>query len=148
MLKIDMDNISSAAEDKVEVCNHHLPFFFMRAIVAGFFIVVAVLLSHITAAILFPKHPEIARIFGSFLFGIAIVLIVFIGGELFTGNNMTMALGVCNKRIKIRDMLKAKGIPAKQVEMLVKMALDLGWQNLSLEELEENVNKLVSLSNF
>ena len=49
---------------------------------------------------------------------------------------------------EIRDMLKAKGIPAKQVEMLVKMALDLGWQNLSLEELEENVNKLVSLSNF
>lgn len=49
---------------------------------------------------------------------------------------------------EIRDMLKAKGIPAKQVEMLVKMALDLGWQNLSLEELEENVTKLVSLSNF
>lgn len=49
---------------------------------------------------------------------------------------------------EIRDMLKAKGIPVKQVDMLVKMALDLGWQNLTLEELEENVNKLVSLSNF
>lgn len=110
MLKIDMDNISTAAEDKVEVCNLHLPIFFMRAIVAGFFIVVAVLLSHITTAILFPKYPEIARIFGAFLFSIAIVLIVFIGGELFTGNNMTMALGVYNRRCKIRDMLKVWGI--------------------------------------
>lgn len=49
---------------------------------------------------------------------------------------------------EIRDMLNAKGIPAKQVEVLVKMALDLGWQNLTLEELEKNVDKLVSLSNF
>lgn len=49
---------------------------------------------------------------------------------------------------EIRDMLNAKEIPAKQVEVLVKMALDLGWQNLTLEELEKNVDKLVSLSNF
>lgn len=49
---------------------------------------------------------------------------------------------------EIRDMLNAKGIPAEQVEVLVKMALNLGWQNLTLEELQKNVDMLVSLSNF
>lgn len=49
---------------------------------------------------------------------------------------------------EIRDMLNAKGIPAKQVDMLVNMALNLGWQNLTQDELEENVKTLVSLSNF
>lgn len=110
MLKIDMDTISTAAENKAEVCNRHLPIFFMRAIMAGFFIVVAVCLSNITAAVLFPKYPEIAKVLGAFLFSIAIILIVFIGGELFTGNNMTMALGVYNKRCRVRDMLKVWGI--------------------------------------
>lgn len=110
MLKIDMDNISTVAANKAHVCNEHLPIFFMRAIMAGFFIVVAVLLSNVTAAVLFPKYPEFAKVSGAFLFSIAIVLIVFIGGELFTGNNMTMALGVYNKRCTVADMLKVWGI--------------------------------------
>lgn len=49
---------------------------------------------------------------------------------------------------EIRDMLNAKGIPAKHVEILVNTALNLGWQNLTQDELEEKVNKLVSLSNL
>ena len=53
MLKIDMDNISTVAANKAHVCNEHLPIFFMRAIMAGFFIVVAVLLSNVTAG-----HPH------------------------------------------------------------------------------------------
>lgn len=106
MLKIHMANITTSATDKVIVCNHHLPVFLMRAILAGFFIVVAVLLSNVTMAILYPKYPEFAKILGAFLFSIAIALIVFIGGELFTGNNMTMALGLYHRRCALRDVLK------------------------------------------
>ena len=40
------------------------------------------------------------------MFSIAIVLIVFIGGELFTGNNMTMAMGVYAGTCTWKQVLK------------------------------------------
>lgn len=49
---------------------------------------------------------------------------------------------------EIRDMLNQKGIPAKQVEKLVEVALNLGWQNLDMDELKANVDKLLSLATF
>ena len=40
------------------------------------------------------------------MFSIAIVLIVFIGGELFTGNNMTMAMGAYAGTCTWKQVLK------------------------------------------
>lgn len=102
----DMNSISTAAANKAEVSSKHPGIFFWRAIMAGFFIVVAILLSNVTAAVLYSRYPEWAKVIGAFLFSIAIVLIVFIGGELFTGNNMTLALGVYNKKCRVSDMLR------------------------------------------
>ena len=45
-------------------------------------------------------------------------------------------------------MLYAKGLKTSQVESLVTSALDLGWQDLTMEQLKEHVEQLVSLSNF
>ena len=36
----------------------------------------------------------------------AIVLVVFMGGELFTGNNFVMAIGAYNKTVSVRDLIK------------------------------------------
>ena len=35
---------------------------------------------------------------------------MFIGGELFTGNNMVMAMGVYTKTCTVKDMLKTWGV--------------------------------------
>ena len=40
------------------------------------------------------------------MFSIAIVLIVFIGGELFTGNNMTMAMGAYHRNLYMETGFK------------------------------------------
>lgn len=49
---------------------------------------------------------------------------------------------------EIRNMLQAKGLNESQIESLVNSALNLGWQNLTMEELKTHVDKLVLLSNF
>lgn len=49
---------------------------------------------------------------------------------------------------EIREMLSAKGLKPSQIDSLVTSALNLGWQDLTMEQLKENVDQLVLLSNF
>lgn len=106
MLTGDVESIANAAAGKADLLKNHFGKYFLRAIMAGFYIVVATILSNVSAAVLYPTYPQFGKILGAFLFSIAIVLIVFIGGELFTGNNMTMAIGVYNGFCSIKDVLK------------------------------------------
>lgn len=106
MLTSDVESISQAAVNKADLCNNHLGKYFMRSIMAGFYIIVATILSNVSAAVLYPTYPQFGKLLGAFLFSLAIVLIVFIGGELFTGNNMTMAMGVYNKSCSVTAMIK------------------------------------------
>lgn len=102
----EVEMMAHAAFNKAKLCNEQFGKFFIRAIMAGFFIVVATILSNVSAAVLYPTYPQFGKLLGSFLFSIAIVLIVFIGGELFTGNNMTMAMGAYNRECSISDVIK------------------------------------------
>ena len=105
MNQSDIDKVSASAVSKYE-CLTKSPFtYMMRAIMAGFFIIVAVILSNVSAAVLYPTFPQFGKILGSILFPTAIILIVFIGGELFTGNNMTMALGFYEKKVSAKGMI-------------------------------------------
>ncbi|MDO5402585.1 MAG: formate/nitrite transporter family protein [Eubacteriales bacterium] len=106
MLTKDVEAMAQAAVNKVNLCDEHFVKYFMRAVMAGFFIVVATILSNVSAAVLYPTYPQFGKLLGAFLFSIAIVLIVFIGGELFTGNNMTMAMGAYNGNCLIKDVIK------------------------------------------
>lgn len=106
MYTSDMNTVAQAAANKAEICNKKLGKFFIRSVMAGFYIVIAVLLSNVTAAVLYPTYPQFGKLLSAVLFSIAIILIVFIGGELFTGNNMTMALGVYNHSCKVIDLIK------------------------------------------
>ena len=106
MLTSDINAISNAAVNKADVCNNQFGKYLVRSIMAGFYIVVATILSHVTAAVLFPTFPQFGKVLSSLLFSIAIVLIVFIGGELFTGNNLTMAIGYYNSKCSFWDMCK------------------------------------------
>lgn len=106
MYTSDINTVAKMATNKAEMCNNKLGKFFIRSVMAGFYIVVAIILSNVSAAVLYPTYPQFAKLLGAFLFSIAIVLIVFIGGELFTGNNMTMAIGVYNRSSKVTDLIK------------------------------------------
>lgn len=106
MVNEDIEALSNSAAFKVDLCNNHFGRYFMRAIIAGFFIVVAVILSNVTAAVIYPASPQAAKVIGALVFPISIILVVLFGGELFTGNNMTMAIGAYNKRCSVKDVIK------------------------------------------
>lgn len=106
MLTKDVETMAGAAQGKADICEHYPVKFFIRAIMAGFFIVVATILSNVSAAVLYSTYPQFGKLLGAFLFSIAIVLIVFIGGELFTGNNMTMAMGAYAGSCSWKQVLK------------------------------------------
>jgi nitrite transporter NirC len=106
MFRVDVDSISKAAADKAALSKNRPFTYFMRAIVAGFYIVVATILSNVAAAILKTNYGEFSSLLGAYLFATAIILIVFLGGELFTGNNMTMMMGLYCKKVKVRDVIR------------------------------------------
>ena len=106
MFHSEIAQLSGAAQAKYRKASERTGQYFVAAAFAGFFIFVATILSHVMAAILTDVHWALAKVMGAFLFSIAIILIVFIGGELFTGNNMTMAFGMYTGKVTLRQSLK------------------------------------------
>lgn len=98
MYASDVNQISNVAVEKYRIAKEEPKTYLMRSIVAGFYLVIAIILSNVTAAVFYERAPEVGKFLASMLFPTAIVLIVFVGGELFTGNNMVMALGVYDKK--------------------------------------------------
>jgi len=97
---------ADAAAKKSGTCSKHPLVYLTQSIVAGFFITLASILSNVTGALFLSTNPQAGKLLSSLLFSIAIILVIFIGGELFTGNNLTMALGVYNHTCHISDLLK------------------------------------------
>lgn len=99
MYKSDVKVIADSAVVKYELSKNDPKKYFLRAVIAGFFLVVAIILSYVSSALFHDTNPAAGKILCGFLFPTAIILILFIGGELFTGNNMTMSVGVFEKRL-------------------------------------------------
>lgn len=106
MQKKDINLISDMAVNKFKFADRAPIKYFFRAIVAGFFLVVAIILSYTTGAVLNNSYPEIARIMVAATFSLALGLIAFIGGELFTGNNLVMSIGIYNNECTLTMALK------------------------------------------
>lgn len=102
----DMEKMASASEGKINLVNSSLVKYFGRAIMAGIFIMLATILSNVVGAVLSKNFPEAAKISGSALFSFAIIAVVFFGGELFTGNNLVMFIGLIKKKVSLSSTLK------------------------------------------
>lgn len=73
----DIEIISKSARNKYELSQNAPRKYTTRAIVAGFYLVVAIILSYTIGAILNLNYPELARIMVAATFSIALALIVF-----------------------------------------------------------------------
>lgn len=67
MLLTDVAKVAEAAKNKAELCNNHFGKYFMRAVMAGFYIVVATILSNVSAAVLYSTYPQFGKLLGAFL---------------------------------------------------------------------------------
>ena len=95
----DVEMISDMAIVKVDLLKDYKEKYYTRSIVAGFFIAVAMILNLVSNNIFFQSSPSAGKLVGALYFSLAILLIVMIGGELFTGNNFMMAFGAFDKKV-------------------------------------------------
>ena len=52
------------------------------------------------------ENPGVAKLIAGLIFPVGLMMIVFVGGELFTGNNLVMAFGAFDKKISWGDAAK------------------------------------------
>ena len=79
----DVQKLSNAAKNKIGLLNGNFLKYFLRAVMAGFFIDVAVIYSNVIGSVFSGSDPAC--------------------GELFTGNNMVMAFGAFDKSVSWGD---------------------------------------------
>ena len=106
MYSSDINVITKMAEKKSRNANEKFGKYFGRAIITGVYLMIAVILSYTTGSILYPKYPEVAKVIIAATFCFAIDLVVFFSGELFTGNNFVMMVGLFKRKVNISSTLK------------------------------------------
>ena len=106
----DVAKVSNAAKAKITLMNNHFGKYFMRSIMAGFFVIVAMIFSNVVGNTFFVEYPSLGKLLSSCVFALAVLLICMIGGELFTGNNFVMAFGAFDKKVSWIDTVKIWGI--------------------------------------
>ena len=89
----DVKKFSNAAVAKASTLRDHPGKYFIRTMMAGFFIAVAMIYSNVVNSLFADTSAAWGKFLGGLVFSIAVLLIVFIGSELFTGNNLVMAFG-------------------------------------------------------
>lgn len=106
----DVQKLSNAAEGKAKLLENNFVKYFFRAIMAGFFIDVAMVYSNVVGNVFSSTMPEWGKFLSALVFSIAVLLISMVGGELFTGNNLVMAFGAYDKRVSWEKVGKVWGI--------------------------------------
>lgn len=98
--------VATAGEGKLRFLNGSPWRYLCRAAVAGFFIVIGTLLSNLCGAWLSPESAGAGKLIAAIAFSAALILIVLLGGELFTGANMVMAVSLFDGRVDFGGVLR------------------------------------------
>lgn len=102
----DVQKVSNAAKAKVTLLEQHAAKYFFRSIMAGFFIIAAMIFSNVVGNIFSSESPAWGKFLSACVFALAVLLISMIGGELFTGNNFVMAFGAFDKKVTWKEVCK------------------------------------------
>lgn len=98
-----LEQVSNAAESKVQLLKNSKGKYFLSAFMAGMFIGLGILLTFTVGGV--SSGLPTNKILMGVSFGIALSLVVVFGTELFTGNNMVGVTGMLNKAITFKDMI-------------------------------------------
>lgn len=103
-MKETIEIISQAAILKAKTVRRNPSKYWVSSIFAGALIGLGVLVSFAVGAALNQSYNAWAKILPPLSFSVALSLVVFLGAELFTGNNMIMTIGRLNKTITTSDL--------------------------------------------
>jgi nitrite transporter NirC len=94
----------AAAVTKAEQAKSQMPKYLVLSAFAGAFVGFAIVLLLMVSAPLIVSQSPFAKLVQGGVFGLALMLVVFAGAELFTGNNMVMVQGLFAKKVKASDL--------------------------------------------
>jgi len=106
MTRLDIDTVASAGAAKLDYCRKQPLRYLSRAAMAGAFIMVGSLFSTLSAAWFYVDHPGVAKLLGAASFSTALILIVLLGGELFTGTNFVMGVSLYENKVSFAGALR------------------------------------------
>lgn len=102
---MDLEILEEAGLKKIKLSQDEPFKYFIKAIMAGFYLGIASILSYAMGSVASLIHPMLGKIAFASFFGLAFILVVFLNGELFTGNCLTTILPVYTKKIKFVSIL-------------------------------------------
>lgn len=108
MFKETCENLSNSAQSKIKFLESSRGKYFVASVLAGIYVGLGIFLIMTIGGLTKTLGPHF-RIFTGMAFGIALSLVIMAGSELFTGNNMIMAAGVYDKKIKFKKALNIWG---------------------------------------
>jgi len=98
-----LEALLNKSSSKKASMGQSLPRYFVYCAMAGAYVGMGVALMFSVSGPLYAAHSPYTTLVMGLVFGIALLLIVFAGAELFTGNNLTFALGAMDGRITWGD---------------------------------------------
>ena len=99
-----MSILTGIGSNKVNMAKRNPIHYLFKAIMGGLYLGVAMILSY-TLGALFINQPEISKLLIALSFGIGIILILFLGAELFTGNCLTTTIAMYEKECTIKELI-------------------------------------------
>ena len=106
MTRVDIDTIASAGAAKLEYSRTQPVRYLSRAAMAGAFIMVGSIFSTLAAAWFYVDQPGVAKLLGAASFSTALILIVLLGGELFTGTNFVMGISIYENKVNLLGAIR------------------------------------------
>ncbi len=79
----DVQKLSNAARGKINLLNSNFGKYFLRAVMAGFFIDVAMIFNNVVGNIFSGAEPHWGKFLGAVVFSIAVLLISLVGGSFY-----------------------------------------------------------------
>ena len=106
MTRVDIDTIASAGAAKLEYSRAQPVRYLSRAAMAGAFIMVGSIISTLSAAWFYVDQPGLAKLLGAATFSAALILIVLLGGELFTGTNFVIGVSLYENKVSLLGAIR------------------------------------------
>lgn len=106
MARLDLTSLADAGMEKAALSKGDLPRFLTHAALTGAFIFIGTLLSCLSAAWFYTDHLPVAKLLGAFTFSAALLLVVLLGGELFTGLNLVMGVSLYEGKVTPMQVLR------------------------------------------
>ena len=96
-----LTKLAALGESKARFLRHHPLGFFVGSAMAGIYVGFGILLIFSLGSLI---DPSVRPLVMGTSFGLALILVVFAGAELYTGHTMTMTVAMLDGRSSLRDL--------------------------------------------